>query len=179
MEITKSIVVYNKNDLNEHKKRILTNLNIAKDMLQQVLNSNDSLDFFRIVKFEKTVIDPFTGDRENLIEVINQCHTYMVSIKAAEHLFSIHPNHVFTINFGNVAGYDIESEDGTIIAECFAATSYRSNNKLVKDLKRLHDNKTATYKYEFFYDLDFTHNSKMYYESKYSDIMIIKFDNIK
>ena len=179
MEKNKSIVMSNREDLNSYREKIFNNLNIGMDYLKELLDSNDAFEFFKCIKYDKTVIDPLTGEAENLIEVINQCQTYMVSIMAVEYLFSIHSKHSFKKNFGKIAGYDIESEDGSIIAECFASTSYRSNNKLVKDLHRLDSNKIAKYKYEFFYDLEFTENSKVYYQKKYPDIIIIKFNDIK
>lgn len=69
--------------------------------------------------------------------------------------------------------------DGTIIAECFSATSYKSNGKLVADLKCLACNTEAENKYEFFYDKDFTESHKEYYREKYPDIEIVKFKDIK
>lgn len=83
---------------------------------------------------------------------------------AVEYLYKIYPAQAFIVNWGNVPGYDIESADGTIIAECFAATSYKSNGKLAADLKRLAGNIEAEHKYEFFYDKDFTENYKEYYK---------------
>ena len=79
---------------------------------------------------------------------------------------------------GNVSGYDIESRDGEVVAECFAATSYQSNRKLAKDLKRLSENNNAAYKYEFFYDMEFTDKSKGYYENKYPDVKIFHFTDV-
>ena len=53
-----------------------------------------------------------------------------------------------------------------IIAECFSATSYKSNGKLVADLKCFACNTEAENKYEFFYDKDFMENHKEYYREK-------------
>lgn len=39
------------------------------------------------MKFEKIATEPLTGEPENLLEVINQCHTYLVSIKG-ENIYS-------------------------------------------------------------------------------------------
>lgn len=72
---------------------------------------------------ENSVTEPLSGKAENLIEVINQSMTYLVSIMAVEHLYDVHKEQIFKINWVNVAGYDIESADGTIICECFASTS--------------------------------------------------------
>jgi hypothetical protein len=125
-------------------------------------------------KYEKLVAEPLSGKQENLIEVINQSMTYIVSIMAVEYLLKIFPDKAFVINWGNVSGYDILSEDGCVICECFAATSYRSNGKLSSDLKRL-NKASADYKYEFFYDKEYTESQHKYYHGKYPDIQIIKF----
>ena len=138
--MSKQIVVHNTDVLNKYKKIILNNLNGSINMLQQVLNNNDALGAFKIFKFEKIAPEPLSGNPENLIEVINQAHTYLISIMAIEYLYKLHPAQTFVINWGNIPGYDIESVDGTIIVECFAATSYKSNGKLSADLKRLAGN---------------------------------------
>ena len=122
----------------------------------------------------KAMIDSLSGKPENLVEVINQSQTYFVTLAATEYLLSHYPEKSFLLNWGNVSGYDIESTDGEIIAECFAATSYRSNGKLTADLKRLFGDR----KYEFFYACDFSDTSKKYYENKYVGVCIVKLDSI-
>jgi hypothetical protein len=96
---------------------------------------------------------------------------------AVEYLLKIFPDKAFIINWGNASGYDIVSEDRCVICECFAATSYRSNRKLSSDLKRL-NKASADYRYEFFYDKEYTESQNKYYNSKYPNIQIIKFDKI-
>lgn len=179
MQQSKSIVVCGTNELKNYKAKIIHNLNTCTEILKKMLESEDSFDFFKKAKYEKIVIDPLTGEPQNLIEVINQCQTYLVSLMGAEYLLSKFPDIPFVVNLGNVAGYDIESEDGAIIAECFAATSYRSNGKLTKDLKRLAENNSARHKYIFFYATEFADNSKQYYENKYTDIKIVYFANVR
>lgn len=148
-------------------------------MLQQVLSNNGALDAFKIFKFEKVALEPLSSNPENLMEVINQAHTYLIAIMAVEYLYKLYPAQAFIINWGNIPGYDSESVDGTIIAECFATISYKSNEKLAADLKRLVGNTEVEHKYEFFYDKDFTENHKVYYKEKYPDIEIVKFKDIK
>ena len=46
-------------------------------------------------------------------------------------------------------------------------------------MKRLKENSIATYKYEFFYDKEFTESHKQYYKKNYSDIEIIKFEELE
>lgn len=178
MEQRKTIVIHEAGEIEQYKTRVHNNLRKCTEMLQDLLESEDAVSFFKRAKYEKTIIDPLTEEPENLIEVINQCQTYLVSFLGVEYLVSRFPNISFKINLGNVPGYDIESEDGTVIAECFTATSYRSNGKLAKDLKRLAANDSALHKYVFFYDMEFTDNHKKYYENKYPDIKIVHFADV-
>lgn len=178
MEQRKTIVIHEAGEIEQYKTRIHNNLRKCAEMLKELLDSEDAISFFEKAKYEKTVIDPLTEEPENLIEVINQCQTYLVSFLGVEYLVSRFPNIPFRINLGNVSGNDIESEDGTVIAECFAATSYRSNGKLATDLKRLAENDGAVHKYEFFYDTEFADNHKQYYENKYPDIKIVHFADV-
>lgn len=175
MEQNKTIVIHELEEVKQYKTRIHNNLYKCAENLKVLLATEAAFSFFKKAKYEKIVIDPLTEKPENLIEVINQCQTYLVSFLGVEYLISKFPNKSFKINLGNVSGYDIESEDGSIIAECFAATSYRSNGKLNKDLKRLSGNKRAAHKYEFFYDTEFANSHSDYYEKKYQNIKIVHF----
>ncbi len=173
--MTEKIVVSSISELEGFRSTIADNIEKNVACLRKLLDESNPSDVFSQMKFNKIAVEPISGKEENIIEVINQLQTYLISIMAAEYLLEKYPCKAFTINWGNVSGYDIESIDGEIIAECFAATSYRSNGKLNADLKRLHQNETASIKYEFFYDKDFSNNQKEYYEKKYSGIEIIKF----
>ncbi len=176
--MTEQIVIQSITELETYKETIIRNLNQSIIALGRIINTCDALDAFKLFKFEKIASEPLTGSQENLIEVINQAHTYLISIMAVQYLFEKYPTQKFIINWGNIPGYDIESVDGTVIAECFAVTSYKSNGKLTADLKRLAENTSATYKYEFFYDKDFTEKHKEYYKEKYPDIEVVKFSEI-
>lgn len=176
--MTERIVVSSKVELTGYRNKITENVQKNVFKLKRILDEEKPLDAFSKMKFDKIAIEPLSGKEENIIEVINQLQTYMVSIMAVEYLLERHPSKVFTINWGNIPGYDIESSDGEVIAECFAATSYRSNGKLTSDLKRLHQNNTASFKYEFFFDKEFTDKQKNYYENKFEGIRIIKFSKI-
>ena len=176
--MTEQIIVSNAYELANYRNIITNNIEKSVLVLKKILESESPLDAFGRMKFDKIAIEPISGKEENIIEVINQLQTYMVSIMATEYLLAEFPDKSFTINLGNIPGYDIESSDEEIIAECFAATSYRSTGKLSADLKRLHNNTSAKHKYEFFYDKEFTDNQKEYYEHKFDDIRIIKFYKI-
>ena len=173
--MTEQLVVYSPEEVKKYKERILDHLEMSIERLRQILEQESALKVFQTMKYDKAVLEPLSGKPENLIEAVNQSQTYLVSIKAVEYLYEKFPDQTFVINWGNIPGYDIESKDGSIIAECFAATSYKSNGKLTKDLKRLAANESAVFKYEFFYDKEFTEDHRLYYQEKYSDVEIVKF----
>ena len=174
----KVICINNIEELNELEMSILKNLNRSIEKLKEILEQYDAFNIFHMLKFEKTSFEALSGAEENLIETINQSQTYIVSIKAVRQLIETFPECKFVLNMGNVSVYDIESTDGTVIAECFAATSFKSNAKLVSDLKRLAENSTAKYKFEFFHDVYFNEGNKQYYNSKYPEVEIIKFSEL-
>jgi hypothetical protein len=170
-------IIHSLDELRTYKETITSNLNKGIKQLQELLANGNPLHIFQMFKFEKFVAEPLSGKQENLIEVINQSMTYIVSLMAVEYLLKTFPDKAFIINWGNASGYDIISEDGCVICECFAATSYRSNGKLSSDLKRL-NKASADYRYEFFYDKEYTESQNKYYNSKYPNIQIIKFDKV-
>lgn len=171
--------IKNKEDLNKLRKDIMDNLDRGVCMIQKLIDTTDSLSFFKKIKFENAIIDVLTGEPENLAEVIDQCQTYLVTLMGVEYLLDKHPNNEFIVNLGNVPGYDISSVDGNIIAECFATTNYRNNNKLDKDLKNLTKNMTAMHKYIFFTDFRATEKVINNANKKYPNIEIIKFKDTK
>ena len=172
------VTVSDEEQLMKYKKAIKDNLEATITEVQKIISSGSAMNTIASFKYDKIAREPLSGEPENLIEVVNQSQTYLISLMAVEYLIKKHPGVSFTVNWGNIPGYDIESGDQSIIAECFAATSYRSNQKLVKDLKRLKDNKTAEYKYEFFYDKEFEESNRAYYEENYPEVEIVKFYEI-
>ena len=83
------------NERFQHLGSVVTN-NGYSDWATTEIDANvkreSALDFFKKTKYEKTVIDPLTGEPENLIEVINQCQTYLVSLMVAKHLLAKFPD---------------------------------------------------------------------------------------
>lgn len=177
--MTNQVVISDFDQLEKYKRTIRDNINATIVEVSEIISSESAMDAIACFKYEKMAKEPLSGEPENLIEVVNQSQTYLISLMAVEYLLKKHPGISFTVNWGNIPGYDIESADQSIIAECFAATSYRSNQKLAKDLKRLKDNQTAEYKYEFFYDKEFEESHRAYYEENYPGITIVKFASME
>lgn len=88
--------------------------------------------------------------RSTLIEQLNQSFTYLASIEAAKWLLERHPDHApYNLNLGTTPGSDIESEDGEVAAETFAATHPDSNDKLRKELEKVRAT-SARHQYVFY-----------------------------
>ena len=175
----KEILVSNKLELERYKQIIHANLQKSFESMKCHLDDKDCASVFECFKYDKTAVDPLTGNPENLIEMLNQYQTYLVTLKALEYLFEKHSSKSFVARFGNIAGYDIESTDGEIIAECFAQVSYKNNKKLDKDLEKLSSITCETIRYEFFYDRAFNTDNYIAYKTKYPEINIIKFETLK
>ncbi len=175
----KEIFFDNKIKLEECRKTIQSNLTKSLQNLKMIFESNDSVDVFDACKYDKIVFDPLTGQNENLIEMLNQYQTYLVTLKAVEYLLNKYPAKSFFARFGNIAGNDIESTDGKIVAECFAQVSYKNNKKLEKDLVKLNSAASNSVCYEFFYDKVFTEEAHLSFKSKYPKINIVKFETLK
>ena len=129
---------------------------------------------FPTIKFEKQGVDPIAGTELNLIEQIHQMYSDLVVLFAVQELLGNYPGKVFELHLGPEAGYDIQSLDGQIVAECFAATSVASNDKLNKDCTKLLQSH-AEHKHLFFY----THcDSKAMLQKRYQKYPEIKFQRL-
>jgi hypothetical protein len=109
------------------------------------------IDALAAAKFSQIGRDPLDPNRPlNLIEQINQTFTYLASITGARWLLRQHPECVpLTLNLGTQSGFDIESNCGHFVAETFAATDPKSNDKLRKDLAKLGTSK-APHRFLFY-----------------------------
>jgi hypothetical protein len=116
------------------------------------LNGGTPIDALAAVKFDQIGRDPLDPNRPlNLIEQVNQTFTYLASIAGARWLLRQHPECApLTLNLGTQPGFDIESSCGHFVAETFAATDPKSNDKLRKDLAKL---RTAKARHRFLFYL--------------------------
>lgn len=125
----------------------------ALSTARRIMEKGDGIRVLEAVKFEKIGCDPFDSTRPlNLIEQVNQTFTALVSVRAADYLFDHHPNAApFCMNLGTTPGFDIMSEDGSVVAEVFSATHPDSNNKKRKDIDRVSRVVDALHRYVFYY----------------------------
>ena len=119
------------------RESILYNAEVSMETLKKCADVLPAMQFFAEIKFGKTGRDPLVGCELNLIEQINQMYSDIVVLSAVRDLLDQYPGKKFEMHLGPTAGYDIQSTDGEVIAECFAVTSVNSNNKMNKDCRKL------------------------------------------
>ena len=113
--------------------------------------TGDPMSLLRAMRFDTVGHDPLTGEPLNVVEQLNQTFTILVTLRAIEQLFELHPGAGgYRLALGTSSGRDIESvKEGFVAAEVFSARHPTSNQKLKKDLLRLSTD-TAQYRYVFF-----------------------------
>ena len=126
-------------------------INTTNTKLKELWQYGEGIDFLRKVKFEPCGYDPLFEHGTNFIEQTNQTFTYLVCLEAVSILMSKYPYYRFMVNFGTECGYDVMSEDESVICECFAATTPASNKKLELDVLKVYTNNAAASKYVIYY----------------------------
>ena len=144
--------VSSREELAELEASILKSAELTCLNLATLCSRQKGLTAFRKLKFEDAGWDPLDSERPlNFVEQLNQTFSNLVALKATEHLLEHHPDAVpFTLRLGPIRGFDVESGDGTVVAEVFAAVTYDSNDKLAKDTKKVAGS-GAVHKYVFYY----------------------------
>ena len=101
--------------------------------------TSDPMSLLRAMRFDTVGHDPLTGEPLNVVEQLNQTFTILVTLRAIEQLFELHPDAGgFRLALGTSSGRDIESvKPDLVAAEVFSATRPTSNQKLKKDIARL------------------------------------------
>ena len=151
------------------RKTIVENATSAFSELKEFSQQTDALQFFASIKFVPIGKDPLTGVPLNLIEQINQTYSNLVVLAAAHDLIDRYPGKSFDLQLGASSGFDVQSTDGEVVAECFAVTSVSSNDKMNKDCKKLMNSGVA-HKYIFFYTYQDSDKKLQNRYNKYPDI---------
>jgi len=132
--------------------RLRGSAELTVSRLQDLIKrETDPLRILSQLKFEPVGCDPLSPARRlNVIEQLNQIFTYQASFQAAALLLEKYPEHApLVLNLGTSSGTDIESEDGEVVAEVFAAVDPRNNRKLAKEIERLRL-RAAPFRYVFY-----------------------------
>lgn len=134
-------------ELDAIEAQVLNAASRTVEALKRLLGEKQPLRAFAEMKFQMAGFHP-TADRPlNLIEQINQTFTYLASLRATRWLLQRHPASApFRLNLGTAGGTDVESVDGSIAAETFAAVNPRNNSKLDLDIQKV-SRTSAAHKY--------------------------------
>lgn len=161
-------------ELETLQKTIQDHIAASHEKMKKQIYGVSVMDFLMGLRFQKTGVDPVKGTPLNFVEQLNQLFSDLVVIEAARYLFSLFPHQVFELRLGPASGFDIESEDGTIAAECFAVTIAASNSKLDHDSKKIQDKASGQEKYIFFYSQYDTDEKLQKIYAKYPDIHFVR-----
>ena len=144
------MIVHTYEQIEQLREAVTANADISYRKLKEAADTMCARDLFVAIKFEKMGVDPISGKALNLIEQINQMYSNLVVIAAAQDLIDCFPDKSFDLQLGATTGFDIQSIDGQILAECFAVVGVASNDKLNRDCKKLMKTK-APHKFVYFY----------------------------
>ena len=98
--MTNTVTIYSTDELEKHKTTILSNLAKSVWDIRAIIESENAQEVFRQFKFEKIATEPLSGKPENLVEVINQSQTYLVTLAATEYLLCLYPEKAFICGAG-------------------------------------------------------------------------------
>jgi len=138
--MSKKIQIHRGQDLQHRIDTLNESARLACETLRKACGQANPLDVLAAVKFAQVGLDPLDSTRPlNFIEQVNQTFTCLAAFRATQELFARHQDvEVFTLNLGNVSGWDIESaESSKVVAEVFASVDPSNNQKIGKDLKRV------------------------------------------
>lgn len=135
----KTRIVDSRAQLRELEAHVLSAAVATMDAIAARQRAQPGLEVFAALRFTECGRDPLDPVRSlNFVEQLNQTFTYLATIQAAHWLFEHFPEHApFRLNLGTAPGSDIESLDGAISAETFAATHPDSNRKLDHDVAKV------------------------------------------
>ena len=165
------MVIKTVEEIENYQRTILDNANLTYDRLNEKASTLSATAFLEALKFDKMGTDPLMGTELNFIEQLNQMFSDLVVLEGARRLLCLYPEKELRLNPGPSSGFDIESIDGEIVAECFAVTTATSNRKLEKDCSKLMSKAPAKQKYIYFYSRNDTEEKLRRIYDKYPEII--------
>jgi len=167
-------------DKAEAKKRIETvetNIEKTRNQITRILEACDAKEALANLKFNKTALDPLTGEPTNFIEMLNQAYSDLVVLKAVEDLMSRYEGKAFELHMGALTGFDIVSTDKKVVAECFATVTAFNNQKIKKDSEKLMQLSDDVDRYIYFYSKDDSKDKIAAFTENYEKITFIRIES--
>ena len=138
-------------------------------LLEKIMKQ-ESLFLLYDLKFKDTGYQPFYNERLNFIEQLNQTFSNLVVFLGVDYLIKKFGEQIYHMNIGTKSGFDIYTEDESIVAEVFSVVDHSNNQKLSKEITRL-SSLSKSKKYIFYY----SHNHPEMMEEIEKDIQIVQF----
>ena len=145
------MILTDKNEVRKLIETIESNIEKTKKQIARILEECDSKEALANLKFDKTALDPLSGEPINFIEMLNQAYSDLVVLKAVEDLMSRYEGKAFELNMGALTGFDIVSTDESVVAECFTTVTAYNNQKIKKDSEKLMQLSDDVDRYIYFY----------------------------
>ena len=172
------MLIESKKQISVLRSSIYENGKKTYDRIVQDINDTSPLDLFADIKFNKFGLDPIKGTPLNFIEQLNQMFSDLVVVHAVEELIEKYQDKQFEVSFGARAGFDIQSVDKMVVAECFAVTSVNSNGKLREDAKKLMKLPNDVEKYIYFYSQNDSDENLVIKYKSFSEITFRRIEKI-
>lgn len=171
--LNKIIKISNVDEAENLMNEIYESSSITRNEILKLATKTTGVDFLHELKFLKSGKDPLENRPLNFIEQLNQTFTYMTSLIAVKYLIEKYPQYTpYTLNLGTASGYDITSNNQEIVAETFAVTNAKSNDKIKKDVIRMSTVHDAILRFVFYYSQeDFSGLQSL--KDKYPNVQII------
>ena len=146
------IEIDNLSDLRSLEAQVHLSAEAVLETLKPLVLAGSGMALLRKLKFTDVVRNPLNVDSAyNFVEQLNQTFSHLVALKAAEYVLKEHPEcRPYILRLGPIRGFDIESRNGLVVAETFAAVTHDSNSKLAKDTEKV-SRSNAQHKYVFYY----------------------------
>ena len=172
-----TMVIKTAEEIENCKRAIFDNANETHERLKEKIRLLSATEFLEELKFDRLGADPMKGTELNFIEQLNQMFSDLVVLEGARRLLCLYPEKELRLNLGPSSGFDIESTDGEIVAECFAVTTATSNRKLEKDCSKLMSKAPAKQKYIYFYSRNDAEEKLRRIYDKYPEIVFARIAN--
>ena len=167
-------------DKTEAKKLIETvesNIEKTRNQITRILEACDAKEALANLKFDKTALDPLTGEPINFIEMLNQAYSDFVVLKAVKDLMDRYEGKAFELHMGALTGFDIVSTDEMVVAECFATVTAFNNQKIKKDSEKLMQLSDDVDRYIYFYSKDDSKDKIAAFTENYEKITFIRIES--
>lgn len=168
------MIVREVEEIKKLRETILDNARLTYERLKEKMLCSSATAFFEELKFDRLGADPIKGTELNFIEQLNQMFSDLVVLEGAYWLLQLYPEKELKLNMGPSSGFDIETTDGEVVAECFASTSATSNQKLEKDCQKLLRKAESKQKYVYFYTRNDSEEKLLRIYSKYPEITFMR-----